>query len=75
MQEEGKVEICGCGAEEHPIIISDSKLTIIGNGVPIKIQVECPLPKDHLMSDNTPLVILVLSTQLLSECDTYSWNW
>lgn len=50
MQEEG-FQPCGCGAEEHPIIISDEEVTMVEIIISIWIQVEHPMPEDCVMSD------------------------
>ena len=44
-------ESCGCSLEDYPIFISEDKVTIAENAIPIQMQVECPMPEDHIMSD------------------------
>jgi len=49
IQEEGH-QSCRCRLEDHPIIISDEEVTITKNIILVRIQVEHPLPVDHVIS-------------------------
>lgn len=44
-------ESCGCGLEDHPIIISEDEVTVVNNAIPVQIQVECLIPEDRVVSD------------------------
>ena len=43
-------ELCGCGLEDHPIIISEDKVIVAENVIPVWIQVEHLMPEDRTVT-------------------------
>ena len=53
VKKEGGYKFCGCSCTSHPILLSsDENVLVAENIVPVRIQVECPLPKDQVMSQH-----------------------